>query len=155
MERGPELSPERLMTTLLYRGKTYTTHHEPAPKACRELNYHQQHYNTCRAQLKRDQHPQLNYRGVQYIKDAPISEGASAEAQMRNDRQAYLAVARDLAEAQFQRGDAELAKRLWEEVGDRGMDVDRITHLLYGCWFQDDAEAMREADEEFLAAHHA
>ena len=143
------------MSTLLYRGKTYNTHHEPAPKACRELNYHQQHYNTCRAQVARDLHPHLNYRGVAYVKDAPTFDSASAEARMRNDRQAYLAIARDLAEAQFQHGDTELAKRLWQEVGDRDMDVDRITHLLYGCWFQDDAEAMREADEEFLASHHA
>ena len=74
---------------------------------------------------------------------------------MRNDRQAYLTIARDLAEAQFQRGDAELSDRLWEEAGDRDMDIERITHLLYGCWFQDDAEAMREADENYLAAHHS
>lgn len=156
MKRRPELSMERPMTTLLYRGKTYETHHEPAPRACRELNYHQQHYNTCREQIaKRDLHPHLNYRGIAYTKNAQTIESANAEARMRNDRQAYLTIARDLAEAQFQRGDAELSNRLWEEAGDRDMDIERITHLLYGCWFQDDAEAMREADENYLAAHHS
>ncbi|MEB3158213.1 MAG: DUF4278 domain-containing protein [Synechococcus sp.] len=141
------------MSTLLYRGKTYEPHHEPAPKACRELQYHRQHYNTCREEAKRAAHPLMNYRGINYIKDVPQTADTSAESRMRNDRQAYLAMARDLADAQFARADAELSRRLWQEVGDRNMDVERLTHLLYGCWFQDDVDAMRDADAEYLATH--
>jgi hypothetical protein len=31
------------------------------------------------------------------------------------------------------------------------MDVDRIVHLMYRCCFQNDQEAMLEADEAFFA----
>ena len=154
MERGPELSPERPMSTLLYRGKTYETHHEPAPKVCRTLNYHQQHYNSCREQVARDLHPQMNYRGISYVKNAP-AQGGDQEARRHNDRQTYLQIARELVSAQFVHGDAELARRLWADVGERNLDVERLNNLLYGCHFHDDDTAMQEADQAYLDAHGA
>ena len=48
--------------------------------------------------------------------------------------------------------DAELSRRLWQEVADRDLSIDRITHLLYGCWFHDDDQAMVDADEQFVVA---
>ena len=54
-----------------------------------------------------------------------------------------------VAQAQFQLADAELSQRLWQDVADRDLDVDRILNLLYGCWFQDDPAAMHAADAEF------
>ena len=47
--------------------------------------------------------------------------------------------------------DAELSQRLWQDVADRDLDVDRILNLLYGCRFQDDPAALRAADAEFQA----
>ncbi|QNJ16585.1 hypothetical protein SynA1840_01041 [Synechococcus sp. A18-40] len=67
------------------------------------------------------------------------------------DRQAYFSVARNLARAQFLLGDAELSQRLWQDVADRGLDVERIEQLMYGCWFQDDPDAMAEADAAYLS----
>ncbi|MEC8440970.1 MAG: hypothetical protein VXZ59_01500 [Cyanobacteriota bacterium] len=65
------------------------------------------------------------------------------------DQQAHFNAASNLAWAQFLLGDAELSQRFWQDVADRGLDVERIEQLMYSCWFQDDPEAMAEAD----AAH--
>ena len=55
------------MTALLYRGHSYEA---PAasPKACVELTYRREHYNTCREEVARNAHPSLTYRGVSYAK---------------------------------------------------------------------------------------
>ena len=60
------------MTALLYRGHAYAA--APAtPKACVELTYRREHYNTCREEVARDVHPTLTYRGV--TGDAPVGQG--------------------------------------------------------------------------------
>ena len=88
-----------------------------------------------------------------FSKDLPLlmSTCAAEECRVRNDRQSYFAVVRDLVLAQFVLGDQELTARLWKDVGDRDLDVSRIVHLLYCCSFHDDDDVMRETDEEFLA----
>ena len=55
------------MTALLYRGHAYAAA-TSAPKACVELTYRREHYNTCREEVARDVHPTLTYRGVSYTK---------------------------------------------------------------------------------------
>ena len=69
----------------------------------------------------------------------------------RQLQQAHFDAARRLAQAQFQLADAELSQRLWQDVADRNLDVDRILNLLYGCWFQDEPAALRDADAKFQA----
>ena len=55
------------MTALLYRGHTYAA--APAtPKACVELTYRREHYNTCRQELIGGSRRTLTYRGVTYTK---------------------------------------------------------------------------------------
>ena len=55
------------MTALLYRGHAYTA--APAtPKACVELTYRREHYNTCRQELIGESRRILTYRGVTYTK---------------------------------------------------------------------------------------
>ena len=44
----------------------------------------------------------------------------------RQLQQAHFDAARRLAQAQFQLADAELSQRLWQDVADRDLDVDRI-----------------------------
>ena len=73
------------------------------------------------------------------------------ESPSRQLQQAHFDAARRLAQAQFQLADAELTQRLWQDVADRYLDVDRILNLLYGCWFQTDPVAMRAADAGFHA----
>ncbi|MGC6482242.1 MAG: hypothetical protein ACON4T_01530 [Synechococcus sp.] len=77
---------------------------------------------------------------------------SSHECRMRNDRQSYFQVVRDLAHAQFDLTDGELTARLWKEVADRDLDRGRIIHLPYHCGnlHHDDA-VMRLNDEAYLA----
>ena len=63
---------------------------------------------------------------------APIG---TQEARIRNDRQAVFQVVRDLVQAQFARGDEELTKRLWQDVADRKIDLDRVINLMYTYMF--------------------
>ena len=69
----------------------------------------------------------------------------------RQLQQAHFDAARRLAQSQFQLADAQLTQRLWQDVADRDLDVDRILNPLYSCWFQTDQAAMRAADAEFQA----
>ena len=71
------------------------------------------------------------------------------------EREIYFSSARNLANAQFQLADAELTQRLWQDVSDRDLDVDRLLNLMYGCWFHDDPEAMIDADEAYLQSGRA
>lgn len=73
------------------------------------------------------------------------------ESAAQRNRQYYFTAACNLARAQFLLGDAELSQRLWQDVADRGLDVERIEQLMYRCWFQDDPEAMAEADAAYLS----
>ena len=47
----------------------------------------------------------------------------------RQFQQAHFDAARRLAQAQFQLADGELTQRLWQDVADRDLDVDRILIL--------------------------
>ena len=68
-----------------------------------------------------------------------------------HEQDLYFSSARNLARAQFQLADEELSRRLWQDVAERELDVDRILNLMYGCWFQEDREAMQEADAAYRA----
>ena len=71
------------------------------------------------------------------------------EARIRNDRQAVFQLVRDLVEAQFYRGDEELTKRLWQDVADRQIDLDRVINLMYTCSFHEDDNEMTKVDETY------
>ena len=95
-------------------------------------------------------HPHLSYRGIGYDK----SHEAREECQLRNDRQSYFSLTQKLVRAQFQLADEAQTSQLWQEVAERGMDVDRITNLMYRCLFQDDENEMLNADQEYQAKSH-
>ena len=57
---------------------------------------------------------------------------------IRDDRQVVFHLVRDLVQAQFDRGDEELTKRLWQDVVDRNIDLDRVINLMYTCSFHED-----------------
>ena len=73
------------------------------------------------------------------------------ECRLRNDRQSYVALSRQLVQAQFVLRDRELTNRLWHDVANRDMDLGRIINLLYRCSSPEDDEAMRWIDEGYLA----
>ena len=88
------------------------------------------------------------------LKNKFISKSAQVrvetqEARIRNDRQAVFQLVRDLVQAQFARGDEELTKRLWQDVADRKIDLDRVINLMYTCSFHEDDEEMTKVDETY------
>jgi len=72
------------------------------------------------------------------------------ECRARNDRQTYFSIARELVDAQFVLADQELTRRLWQEVGDRNLEIGRIINLLYRCSSHEDENEMVEVDDAFL-----
>ena len=56
------------MTSLKYRGQTYTPHHSAVQKQSVELTYRREHYNARRNQAARELHAQLIYRGIFYTR---------------------------------------------------------------------------------------
>ncbi|WP_269625061.1 hypothetical protein [Prochlorococcus marinus] len=74
-------------------------------------------------------------------------KAGTSEARIRNDRQAVFQLVRDLVQAQFNRGDEELTKRLWQDVADREIDLDRVINLMYTCSFHEDDYEMTKVDE--------
>ncbi len=69
------------------------------------------------------------------------------EARIRNDRQAVFQMVRDLVQAQIVLADEELTKRLWQDVADREIDLDRVINLMYACSFHEDDSEMTKVDE--------
>ena len=55
------------MSALLYRGHSYEAQ-AASPKACIELTYRREHYNTCREEVAHNANLILTYRGVSYAK---------------------------------------------------------------------------------------
>ncbi len=67
---GTWVFSENIMTTLHYRGQAYATREPSDAKACVELTYRHEHYNTCRELVRAEmqEHTSLTYRGVSYSK---------------------------------------------------------------------------------------
>ena len=80
----------------------------------------------------------------------PPAQQSISEDRLRNDRQSYFAMTRALIDAQLEWRDAELTSRLWQEVGDRGMDRGRILQLLFSVEAPHDDEALQRSDLAYL-----
>ena len=80
----------------------------------------------------------------------PSEVSAGDECRARNDRQTYFSISRELINAQFILEDQELTRRLWQEVGERDLEVGRILNLLYSCDSHSDDGEMVEMDNVFL-----
>ena len=87
-----------------------------------------------------------------FITNATDVSLVTQEARIRNDRQAVFELVRELVKAQFDRGDEELTKRLWQDVADREIDLDRVINLMYTCSFHEDDNEMTRVDETYQKA---
>ncbi len=85
----------------------------------------------------------------QVIPNSSEVNAGTDESRLRNDRQAVFQLVRDLVQAQFDRGDEELTKRLWQDVADREIDLDRVINLMYTCSFHEDDYEMTKVDETY------
>ena len=88
----------------------------------------------------------LKNKFIQKSSNVPVG---NQEARIRNDRQAVFQLVRELVQAQFNRGDKELTKRLWQDVADREIDLDRVINLMYTCSFHEDDNEMTKVDEAY------
>ena len=61
----------------------------------------------------------------------PEIQAGMSEARIRNDHQAVFQIVRELLQAQLNRGDKELTKRLRQAVADREIELDRLINLMY------------------------
>ncbi len=77
------------------------------------------------------------------------TQAENQESRIRNDRQAVFQLVRDLVQAQIDIGDEELTKRLWQDVADRDIDLDRVINLMYTCSFHEDDYEMTKVDESY------
>ena len=69
MERGMTVLSNRIMTTLIYRGKSYVQNKEAAQKQLVELTYRRNVYtNRMEDASSSNEKAELNYRGVNYTK---------------------------------------------------------------------------------------
>ena len=76
------------------------------------------------------------------LKSPPFA-GSFAELK---ERQLVFRLVRQLAEAQFQRGDRNASERLWQEAAALEIDPERITALLYEAADPGDTEEMERID---------
>lgn len=65
-------------------------------------------------------------------------------------RQLLFLLTRQLAEAQFARGDRILSDRLWQEVAALELDPERIVNLLYGVADHGDIRELETVDQLYL-----
>mgnify|MGYP005684390681 CR=1 FL=1 len=61
-----------------------------------------------------------------------------------------FSLVQSLVKAPFEFADDELSRRIWQEVADQNISVERVENLLYRCCFQDDPVAMRQSDDDYL-----
>ena len=71
--------------------------------------------------------------------------------QTSKEQAIVLLVVRQLADAQFVRADRAASERLWQEVADLQLDIERLIHLLYSGLDPCDREALRDEDNAWLA----
>ena len=64
-----------------------------------------------------------------------------------SDRQTVFQLVRKLVHAQLDRSDEELIRKLWQDVADNGIDLDRVINLMYTCTLHEDDNEMTKVDE--------
>ena len=133
------------MEKLLYRGNQYNQHKKIVFKKSVQLKYRQSIYNQRRQLISQTQHA-LMYRGNKYF-----SKGSSNKSYATKINDKVYSLARDLINAQFNLGNDELSRRLWDEVAALKIDPHRIINLMYRCYLYEDNKSMLEADLDYFS----
>ena len=133
------------MEQLLYRGNQYNQHNKIVFKKSVQLKYRQSIYNQRRKLIPQTQHV-LMYRGNKYLS----KESSNKSYTTKITNKAY-SLARDLINAQFNLGNDELSRKLWDEVAALKIDPHRIINLMYRCYLYEDDKSMLEADLDYFS----
>ena len=133
------------MEKLLYRGNQYNQHKKIVFKKSVQLKYRQSIYNQRRQLISQSQHA-LMYRGNKYL-----SKESSDKSYATTTINKVYSLARDLINAQFNLGNDELSRKLWDEVAALKIDPNRIINLMYRCYLYEDDKSMLEADVDYFS----
>ena len=133
------------MEKLLYRGHEYTQHKTIAFKKSVQLKYRRSIYNQKKQLISQTQN-NLIYRGSKYLSKQSTNNSYRPEANHK-----IFSLARDLINAQFNLGNDELSRKLWDEVAALEIDPHRIINLMYRCYIYEDDKSMLEADLDYLS----
>ena len=133
------------MEKLLYRGNQYNQHKKIVFKKSVQLKYRQSIYNQRRQLISQTQHA-LMYRGNKYL-----SKESSNKSYPTKTTNKVYSLARDLINAQFNLGNDELSRKLWDEVAALKIDPNRIINLMYRCYLYEDDKSMLEADLDYFS----
>ena len=133
------------MEKLLYRGNQYNQHKKIVFKKSVQLKYRQSIYNQRRQLTFQTQHS-LMYRGNKYL----TKESSNKSYATKTTNKVY-SLARDLINAQFNLGNDELSRRLWDEVAALKIDPHRIINLMYRCYLYEDDKSMLEDDLDYFS----
>ncbi len=133
------------MEKLLYRGNQYNQHKKIVFKKSLQLKYRQSIYNQRRQLISQTQHA-LMYRGNKYL-----SKESSNKSYLTKTTNKVYFLARDLINAQFNLGNDELSRKLWDEVAALKIDPNRIINLMYRCYLYEDDKSMLEADLDYFS----
>ena len=133
------------MEKLLYRGNKYTQHKEIVSRKSVQLKYRRSIYNQKRQLIPKIQND-LIYRGNKYL-----SKCSSNKSYLAKTNNKVYSLARDLIKAQFNLGNDELSRKLWDEVAALKIDPKRIINLMYRCCSHEDTQSMLEADYDYLS----
>ena len=133
------------MEKLLYRGTQYNQHKKIVFKKSVQLKYRQSIYNQRRELVSQTQHT-LKYRGNKYM-----SKESSNKSYSTKSTDKVCSLARDLINAQFNLGNDELSRKLWDEVAALKIDPNRIINLMYRCYLYEDDKSMLEADVDYFS----
>ena len=133
------------MQKLLYRGNQYNQHKKIVFKKSVQLKYRQSIYNQRRQLISQTQNA-LIYRGNKYLSKGPSNRSYTT----RTNNKVYSLV-KDIINAQFNLGDDELSRKLWDEVAALNIDPRRIINLMYRCYLHEDDKSMSEADLDYFS----
>ena len=137
------------MEKLLYRGNQYSQHKTIVFEKSVQLKYRQRIYNQRRQLITQTQtqtQTTLVYRGNKYL-----SKGSSNKSYASKKNNKVYSLARDLINAQFNLGNDELSRKLWNEVAALKIDPHRIINLMYRCYLYEDDKSMLEADVDYFS----
>ncbi len=65
-----------------------------------------------------------------------------------NNHEIVFSLVRQLVHAQFELADSELTNRLWKDVAERGIDINRVINLMYQNSYEE--EEMLRLDLDYL-----
>ena len=69
------------------------------------------------------------------------------DSKIMNEQHTVFQLVRQLVQAHVNCNDEELTRKLWNDVAERGIDLDRVINLMYTCTLHEDEDEMIKIDD--------